>query len=864
MPIVALFWPPDPVGDAPVGFGSDMHVVREGPSPSLLEQLLVRVVVAQDIQVITAAKYVVDGHDDVTFRFQPSFVGMEASDPDGLHYNGPGLRVNMRNGVVTITEKLSPFTPLNFIMVISATNTPAGPPIENRYVRVQAHSALRRVWLTPHRLTVRRRLPPSLAPNPALDPRDTHMRFVVRAEFDDNVIGDLTLESGTTWGPSQSVNKAGLLLADLDDLPDAEIKITATLDARFGGPAATRSASATMVVKKGWHQLPPAQRPEIELVNRSGIPRKDTPETQVPNVVLMADGWGRASDREEFVGLTNEILRTLRESRLLRPFPQLMDSMCFWRWFVPPPPPPVPSPDPPGAFSVLSEVYLSEPEGKLFARLVPSATLPRATGDLTLENLLYMVGLPMPGENRSVSDLRKHWKATCRDFALADSRVDDDEIEKWLKLRTRTFVHCVDTEFHMGLGRIPSVEPLEELPVPVRFGPPTVFQGFESLERAMIALTTKATLFAGRPFGELWTDARAMPTGVEPPRFDNRRYVMCFVPLAGARGHGTGTGTPALISTRKHHEQFRVKPSADNTRGGHEVVGEALDDLGGIVNVLAHELTHSFGLGDEYADDRRRYEGKMPPAANLQSDSEVRDATKQINGSLVRWNWHRIQAAAVIEKEITRQDAFFAIDVRPGQTLQFDLEQQVLLRLRKFRENFIIAPSVLGPLVIKEIVGDHRLLVSPTEPTSLEALQTFKPGSIVFLPLMTPPANPDPKSPYMHLMTRQIRDWITDEKAPLFDAASHPANLSDTQDPRLPGFHPLRCRKDTWRVIGLYEGGERAASGIYHPAGGCLMRCSEDGGVELCAVCRYVLADVIDPFAHAIVDQMYRAIYTVE
>lgn len=872
MPITALLWPDADLG---VSNASDVHVVHGQPSPSLLDRLLV--IDHTDNLKKSVADYIKLGHQDLTLEFRPLFTGVLVTDKDDkntIRYEGLGVSVDMRTGAVAITAPLEAFIPLNFIMVILAKNKPIGASFDDtRLVRVQAHRALQRVWLTPPRLTVRR-LPPMPLPEfppPAgsepPDPRDTQMRFVVRAQFDDNVIGDLTLESGTTWksktttGPG-NVSDRGRLLVDREDLPDAEVEITAIVDARFGEPAAGRSATATMVVKKGWHQLPDAERPVIELVNGSGVPKADKPETHVPNVVLMADGW---DSPDEFERLATTIGKTLRTSRVLRPFPHLVDSMCMWGWFVPRPPKAPQSK--PGAFSVLSQVYTFEDKekaGELFASLMPSALPPTDKGGLTLGNLLYVVGLPMPGEQRSVGDLRAHWKATCRDFD--DSRVGPNVIEQWLKLRTRTFVDCVDTEFHVGFGRLPSVEPVP-IATPAFFGFPNVFRGFESLSSAITVLRTeKATLFGGRPLGELWSDPKNL---AKPhPRFDNRQFVICFVPLAGARSHATISGSSAVIATGEQPDGFHVRPSADPKRPGHEPVGEALPaNLEALFYTFVHELTHCFGLGDEYADDTRRWDGSVPFYPNLQGDKDVRDTAGQISGNLVRWKWHRIQAAAVIEREISTQDGFFAIDVRPGLATQFSLEQKVLLRLRKFREQFIIDPSVLEfPLLIEEIVGDHRLLVSSAIPIDLEELRTFEPGSIVFLPVKTPPANPDPESLYMHLMTRQIRDWITDEKAPLWAAASEPDNLQGTQIPKLRELSRLllRCPKNTWRVIGLYEGGIQSASGIYHPAGGCLMRSSGGDVKELCAVCRYVLTDVIDPSLHNANDAVNREIYITD
>ena len=122
----------------------------------------------------------------------------------------------------------------------------------------------------------------------------------------------------------------------------------------------------------------------------------------------------------------------------------------------------------------------------------------------------------------------------------------------------------------------------------------------------------------------------------------------------------------------------------------------------------------------------------------------------------------------------------------------------------------------------------------------------------------------DATYPYMQLIPKRIRDAITTDNKPLFTDGCDTDNLGSKQRPSLPGVGLLRCFKNTWRVIGLYEGGAQYTCGVYHPAGFCLMRNNNDDAAELCVVCRYVLADVIDPSAHSLVEEAYADIFTVE
>ena len=69
-------------------------------------------------------------------------------------------------------------------------------------------------------------------------------------------------------------------------------------------------------------------------------------------------------------------------------------------------------------------------------------------------------------------------------------------------------------------------------------------------------------------------------------------------------------------------------------------------------------------------------------------------------------------------------------------------------------------------------------------------------------------------------------------------------------------------KKDTFRIVGLYETGGTFQCGVYHPAGGCAMASEKDktGQTvirEFCHVCRYALVDQIDPAQHGAIDQLY-------
>jgi hypothetical protein len=62
-------------------------------------------------------------------------------------------------------------------------------------------------------------------------------------------------------------------------------------------------------------------------------------------------------------------------------------------------------------------------------------------------------------------------------------------------------------------------------------------------------------------------------------------------------------------------------------------------------------------------------------------------------------------------------------------------------------------------------------------------------------------------------------------------------------------------------IVGLYEGGDQSTCGIFHPTGTCMMRRTHSDTAWFCAVCRYVMVDMIDPFYHYRIDQGYTLFY---
>jgi hypothetical protein len=107
-------------------------------------------------------------------------------------------------------------------------------------------------------------------------------------------------------------------------------------------------------------------------------------------------------------------------------------------------------------------------------------------------------------------------------------------------------------------------------------------------------------------------------------------------------------------------------------------------------------------------------------------------------------------------------------------------------------------------------------------------------------------------------LNRKVGDACQVDRRDLQPVVNVPAGLPA-------GRPPYR----SW-LIGYYDGGGEAHCGIFHPAGACVMRQLKiaanskqraNVAYRFCAVCRYILTDVLNPRFHPQVDREYTTFY---
>ena len=198
--------------------------------------------------------------------------------------------------------------------------------------------------------------------------------------------------------------------------------------------------------------------------------------------------------------------------------------------------------------------------------------------------------------------------------------------------------------------------------------------------------------------GNLWAEDRSNFT------FDNRSLVvaLCNMPIGRSErflGRSNWKAFDALFS--RSTLKFATAPHDLSGLPVAETPGRkalqlnlpplaSLEALPETWLVLAHELSHAFGLGDEYSEavpgPLMVFETDLS-YPNLQRSELVVNPDKSVSIGSLKWNWHRIRKASVITRPIVDMfNGLFRVFVAKSLGLQFKPGEAVRLRRRVPRE----------------------------------------------------------------------------------------------------------------------------------------------------------------------------------
>jgi hypothetical protein len=284
----------------------------------------------------------------------------------------------------------------------------------------------------------------------------------------------------------------------------------------------------------------------------------------------------------------------------------------------------------------------------------------------------------------------------------------------------------------------------------------------------------------------------------------------------------------------------------------------------------AHELAHSWGLGDEYSENF----ATAPPDAladtaanpNLVTRASLNNADHQIDISKIKWaDWARIaRAGAVLQlPNITGPNLVVRLEGEHVEEFRRLIGKTLWLRTRP-----LASAHVSRAFKLITIQDNNDLILTTFDGTAIEADfdAKFGHGTILFarvgdevltnndvmirIALTSNPLNANPND-------AANRGCVVNRALPVPTPA---INFLDRRAPQPPSHSAY--------TIGIYENGGHYTCGIYRPTGICLMTRSTTldnteciRTSDFCLVCRYALVDAINPTRHRAVDDQFQDRY---
>ena len=867
---------------------SDLHLVPGMLSPHF-DQLL-RIVVPGDRP----------GDPDKDLRGDSTIPGVTVTYGTNLRSLAPvghgiivlaGGQVRMSPGTAAPTPGLRSF-------ILTATIVEAGRVTFRVPMRVHVHERVEHLWLRPNPLTLRKGA--------------AGVRLSVMAKFSDGTIGDVT-----NWGARQTPRAGDLTYATTDDAtpvrwlkwshtgdlavdPDTGVLSTTDTTPTSGqgtvtvkaGPVDDPATTGTAVVAFAPPWNTPVTFKPVGRDKASGF----TTMGQRTNVLILPDGF-KAGEQAQFESLAASVVGMLRVEGQTRPFDLFHKQTNFFTAWVA-------SRD--AGVSVLDEVRhggTRANEGRELQFPGPKPGSP-VWG---LGRLVGQVGLPTPDDRgvalgTTASGRLKDWRDRFGD-QVNDTVVSAELYAQWLALADWVLVDEVDTAFHRAFGARP------------RRYKPGHPRSMKVNPRRLDAADFDAFLTALHPEG--------IPHDPDDPPFAHwfkgGQDAGNIVILCRSLRHG-GANTPeagnarsvamALDATSRH--RLRTAPPGVAV-DAYPIPSQASPEAW---TRMAHELAHSWDLGDEYAEDQKVTDpGKT---ADIIKSGNVQHRASLLTGvgvgildsENIKWSWPRLASAGVLKEPPVAQ----AADGTPTQS--GSAPEQYLLKLRHgdvaspdgsafhFVQNDIVrlrtrplATSTMSAQVkVTQTDPFNQTLIVrgfPGHPLPPNLATGFKtePGreSTVIKPLRVRDPNFEAGDLGVEILmvSGDIQRIIHGSHNPLNAAFPSPEADREWAKEGIDEFKPTPARQfvdpvarpfgprySSW-IVGLYEQGAATERDVYRPTGICLMRrrlirrvdaegeqiVAKDLAYQFCDVCRYVLVDRIDPALHPVIDADYEKRY---
>lgn len=812
---------------------------------------------------------------------------------DGVHGIAAwSMQLDLDQGWLIVSDTLNPPPHRLYNSIVEVTvidkNQPQREPLRSA-IRIHLHDSIKGAWITPSTLTV----------HEGAD----KIRFSILAWFNNTVSGknypvngDISRYPGIEF-ISDDPNFVSIDQINKTDLIVHGRTSSVTIRAKLPPPFdVVNPRAATVFIENSWSLLPA----KVEPVGERSISQSRI--NNCPNILFIPDGF-KDGEKPLFKKLVTGIFNQIKTSPSLIPYPYfaINKTINFWSTFIP---------SPEWGTSILHLMNVKKRfDNQRYGRIdnEPYAIKPDISnpGMWTLQELIYVVGLPLPFDKKQPDDLQtyntqlENWieRFNHKDIILSnpgEQPIDTwkrkvgpdppsgnfDLWKVWKSISGYVLADERDTALGMSKGDRPFV--MNQHGRPDTHAIALFMHPFRTnrkhLDKFLVNLKAPRI---GDPIGKIWG-----PTDPND-RLKGKDRSLVVVLCRGSPDAGVQDPSTDLIGLSIDPDTSEVTLKVkDEAFFECEIVPNKLPpDLKrppfDIVATVCHELSHAFGLLDEYGE-----KDSMPDtdiqAKGLHLVGNIqhrRDLLFQggITSAGIKWRWLRIEKIGILVQNPTQPNQaqkLFDILLKPGQAEQFAKHDLVFLRQRPLLKDPPCKMSI--PLIVhEEPIGDI-VKVRLSDPSGTLDTNDFPAGtgnsshdSILF----TPKHRIDI---ILELVHKKIFDHINNSRRPLSAPSGNPTwnclthlrtqvnrpSGTEVQPPNLPQNFLNKPIAQQDLIIGLYEGGGTYHCNVYHPAGSCQMRRRSDVSTSYCHVCRYFLADLIDPSLHDFIDMEYETDYS--
>jgi hypothetical protein len=625
----------------------------------------------QDAQIYLSA------HATSTLRFSFSF-----KESDAANFN-ISLPVTNPNGLITLLPAeptVAKFRIRNFNLFVELTETTGTVTSKiQTAIRIHIHNRIDKVWISPNPMTVSR----GQLGQPSL-----------RARFDDDVVAEISNIPRSIPGNRATYNITSLVVIQWSSNPvnlidqnegwldNSTALNTFIITASVAFNNRTLTTDGDILISEVLSKNSPHRAELVATGNSPGFVLLD----KIPNIIFIPDGFRRDDqttgilDETNFNLLVDDYVKKLVDNQITEPFKILKGSINYWKLFLP---------SRESGTTYRGDVYVETGQPNPSGHYIPFIADPGAlTADKwSPEHLLFMVGLPVRAEMFS---------ATANAQILTDLltnqitllRANSALMLKWQKYADRRLPEVRDTVLGITVNNYLAATDdgfynLLNLEVT------RVFR--IGLDRLFFSLQDNR----GHSIGHVFNSDFFISQGKD------RSNVVILSPASQGRDQNTGQGMFCRTDTALNNLLLSLQADLIASVIPPAIPQKLpLDPTG----TITHEISHSFGLGDEYGENLPQFDNKpvsdpalagVPFVNFVQSDARLLDMKSNLQARIdlkgtipldptkLKWRYPRIETCRTVTAIKLLNPTTLELTLASGQLSTFRTGDPVFLRKRK-------------------------------------------------------------------------------------------------------------------------------------------------------------------------------------